>query len=214
MGLLDSLFGGSESSSQSFIAPQQLPYLTGLWRGAQGYQGTAQGLASQFQPQANQLAGNVTQAGNILTQLAGQSSTDQQIGVLQNLLNQNLQENLLPGISQTANAAGQLGGARQGVAQGLAIRGTQQALSEGATGILAQDLFRRANTATQAANVGTAGQAAFSQAANLGFSPYAALGSIIGPPVVLNQTQSQQTGGILPGLGSLGIGLGALGLRF
>ena len=203
MDLFDSLFGGGESSQQSYIAPQQLPYLTGLWRGAQGYLPQAQALAQQYQPQANQLAGNVTNASNILNTLAGSGTTDQQIGVLQNTLNQNLTENLLPAIAQGANATGQLGGARQGVGQGLAIRGTQQALSEGTTGILSNDLFRRANTAAQSANVGTAGQAAFSMASNLGFSPYAQLGQIIGPPTVLGQSQNQSTGGILPGLGGL-----------
>jgi hypothetical protein len=200
MSWLNDLFGGGESSSQSYIAPQQLPYLTGLWRGAQGFQPQASSLAGMFQPQANQLAGNVTNASNVLNQLTGQGVTDQQIGVLSQNLQQQLSEQILPALAQGANATGQLGGSRQAVAQGLATRGTQQALSEGITGILSNDLFRRANTAVQSANVGTAGQQAFSQAANLGFSPYAALGSIIGPPVVLDQTQQSNTGGIIPGL--------------
>ena len=212
MSLIGDLFGGSESSSQSYIAPQQLPYLTGLWRGAQGQLPGSAGLAGMFQPQANQLAGNVTNASNILNQLAGQGTTDQQISALQNILNQNLSENILPGLAQGANATGQLGGSRQGIAQGLAVRGTQQALSEGVTGILSNDLLRRANTAAQSANVGTAGQQAFSLAANLGFSPYAALGSIIGSPVVLNQSQSESTNGIIPGLAQLGGALFPFGI--
>ena len=208
MGILGDLFGGSESSSQSYIAPQQLPYLTGLWRGAQGYQNQASSLAQMFQPQANQLAGNVTNASNTLDSLAGTGITGEQIGVLQNTLQQNLSENILPALAQGANATGQLGGARQAIAQGQAVRGTQQALSEGVTGILGQDLYRRAAAAQASANVGTAGQAAFSGAANLGFSPYATLGSIIGPPVVLNETTQSQQGGIIPGLAGLAGGVG------
>lgn len=44
-------------------------------------------------------------------------------------LNRNLQENLLPAINSGAVAAGQYGGSRQGIAQGLAMRGTQDALA-------------------------------------------------------------------------------------
>ena len=123
MGLFDSLFGGGESSQQSYIAPQQLPYLTGLWRGAQGYLPQAQALAQQYQPQANQLAGNVTNASNILNTLAGSGTTDQQIGVLQNTLNQNLTENLLPAIAQGANATGQLGRGQAGGRAGAGYPG-------------------------------------------------------------------------------------------
>jgi hypothetical protein len=43
-------------------------------------------------------------------------------------MNRNFQENLLPAISGGAIQAGQPGGSRQGVAQGVAARGTQEAL--------------------------------------------------------------------------------------
>ncbi len=45
------------------------------------------------------------------------------------LLNRNLQENILPGIQSGAIGAGQLGSSRQGVAEGIAARGTQEALA-------------------------------------------------------------------------------------
>ena len=45
------------------------------------------------------------------------------------LANRNLQENLLPAIQSGAVASGQMGGSRQGIAQGLAARGTQEALA-------------------------------------------------------------------------------------
>jgi len=45
------------------------------------------------------------------------------------LANRNLNENLLPQIASGAMAAGQVGGSRQGIAEGLAMRGTQEALA-------------------------------------------------------------------------------------
>ena len=45
------------------------------------------------------------------------------------MANRNLSENLLPMIDSGAVAAGQMGGSRQGIAQGLAMRGTQEALA-------------------------------------------------------------------------------------
>lgn len=47
----------------------------------------------------------------------------------QNMVNRNLQENLLPSIRGGAMSAGQVGGSRQGVAEGIALRGTSEALS-------------------------------------------------------------------------------------
>lgn len=46
-----------------------------------------------------------------------------------NLLNRNLMENLIPGAEMGAIGAGQFGGSRQGIAEGIAMRGTQEALA-------------------------------------------------------------------------------------
>ncbi len=51
------------------------------------------------------------------------------IGQQADVLNRNLQENLLPSIQSGAIGAGQLGSSRQGVAEGIAMRGTQEALA-------------------------------------------------------------------------------------
>lgn len=48
----------------------------------------------------------------------------------QTRLNRNLQENLLPAIGHNAIHAGQMGGSRQGIAEGIAMRGTQEALAD------------------------------------------------------------------------------------
>lgn len=58
-------------------------------------------------------------ANPYLQDLSGQISTN---------LTQNLNNNILPGINQQALANGGVGGSRQGIAQGLAIGQTQQAI--------------------------------------------------------------------------------------
>lgn len=207
MGLLQDLFGGSESSQQSYIAPQQLPYLTGVWRGAQGALPGVLGQLPQFQGLQNQFLGNA--GGQQLQPFIGPGFADQQVGAVQNLLNRNLSENLLPQLAQGANAAGQLGGARQGIGQGIALRGTSEALANTSADIYAQDLLRRQSAAQAqgALSQGALGQ--LPMALNLGLSPFASLSSIIGPPTVLGQSSSQSTGGIIPGLGSLFSGIGS-----
>jgi hypothetical protein len=211
MGWLNDLFGGSESSSSQQIAPQQLPYLQNLWRGAQNQLPGIQGQVGQYQNQGNQFLGNLGQVGQNLNPFIGPGYAQQQIGAVQGLLNRNLSENLLPQISQSANAAGQLGGSRQGVAQGIALRGTQESLANTSADIYAQDLLRRQNAAqAQGAlqtGAGATGLQSLPGLLNLGLSPLAALSQIIGSPTVLGQSQSYQTNGIIPGLAQ---GVGAV----
>ena len=45
------------------------------------------------------------------------------------MANRNLSENILPRLGSGAVAAGQYGGSRQGIAEGIAARGTQEALA-------------------------------------------------------------------------------------
>ncbi len=51
------------------------------------------------------------------------------LGQQADLLNRNLFENLIPEAEMGAIAAGQFGGSRQGIAEGIAMRGTQEALA-------------------------------------------------------------------------------------
>ncbi len=64
-------------------------------------------------------------------------------------LNRNLQENLLPSITDQYVGAGQLGSTRQGVAEGIALRGTQEALADATAktqlGAYGQGLGQQAN---------------------------------------------------------------------
>jgi hypothetical protein len=54
------------------------------------------------------------------------------------LLNRNLSENLLPMIQDNATQAGQSGSSRQGVAEGIALRGTQEAAARQAAATMNQ----------------------------------------------------------------------------
>ena len=54
----------------------------------------------------------------------------------QYMANRNLSENLLPQIAGGAVASGQMGGSRQGIAEGLAMRGTQEALANANAGMM------------------------------------------------------------------------------
>jgi hypothetical protein len=59
--------------------------------------------------------------------------------------NQNLQENVLPGIGQGAQGAGAYGGSRQGIAEGLAIGRAQSGLNDSLAGLYGGDFNNSMN---------------------------------------------------------------------
>ena len=61
-----------------------------------------------------------------------------QAGQISRNLTQNWQENLLPSINSGAMMAGGFGGSRQGIAQGLGLGRTQQAIGDAQTNLYAQ----------------------------------------------------------------------------
>lgn len=67
------------------------------------------------------------------------------LGAYQNQVQQNLVRNLLPSIQSEAINAGQLGGGRQGVAQGLAVSDANQQISDMAAQLYNADQDRRLN---------------------------------------------------------------------
>ena len=77
-----------------------------------------------------------------------------------NQSNQNLQNNILPGINSAAMATGGYGGSRQGIAQGLAIQGQQQSLNNSLASMYGQSYQNDQNLANQTgiANIGAAAQ--------------------------------------------------------
>ncbi|MCP4089616.1 MAG: hypothetical protein GY746_07465 [Gammaproteobacteria bacterium] len=79
-------------------------------------------------------------------------------------LNRNFNEELMPGIQQGAIGAGQTGSSRQGVAEGIAARGTQEALGDSLS-----NLYGNAYGQGLQAQQGAMGMAG--QMANLGMLP-------------------------------------------
>lgn len=64
-------------------------------------------------------------------------------------LEQNLTQNVLPNVRGQATAAGQFGGSRQGIAEGLATQGTQQAVGSTNANIANQGYLAGLNAFTQ-----------------------------------------------------------------
>ena len=72
---------------------------------------------------------------------------ESQIGQLGSDITRQFQQGLLPGIQSAAVGAGQLGGGRQGVAQGIGIQSALDAFSRGATDLRGQDINRQLQAA-------------------------------------------------------------------
>ena len=86
--------------------------------------GFASGMTGMTAP-AMEAWQSTLNAADVATNPYVQNMLEQQAG----LLNRNLAENLLPAIRSGAIETGNLGGTRQGVAEGIAARGTQEALA-------------------------------------------------------------------------------------
>ena len=185
-----SSFGLNTASSQSNIAAEQLPFLQNLWQGATGQanpgqvQATQQGLVDQTMPGLSQSFQNAVGLGDATAQI--QAQTDSLQSGLSDLWNNTIN----PSITQGAIGSGQLGGSRQGVAQGVGAGQLGQAFTQGLG-----DITSRANSTALAAQ-GQAGNLA-QQMFGLGSAPgqagmdiYAKLASILGGPTILNNSQA------------------------
>lgn len=142
-------------------------------------------------------------ANNYLAQrMSGENPALQgQIDSIGSDLGKFFNEQLMPGITSSAAGSGQLGGGRQGVAQGAAIDATSREFSSAVSNLRAQDLQARdaaalgiqANSA-QSLNSALAAMPGLSQSATNVFTaemaPYAALSEILGGPTVLNNSTS------------------------
>lgn len=173
--------------------------------------GRASSLAPLLQGQAGQLfSGGMgfldeLQGGNagsdyLSSRVSGQSPVlDQQIDALGGDLGRFFREELNPAITGDAVAAGQLGGGRQGVAQGRATDAVAREFQTGATNLRAQDMIARDNAAATygaqrigASQTGLAGLESLFGVAQGGamadLSPVQMLASIIGGPTVLTDS--------------------------
>ena len=205
---------GGQSTSAQGIAFQDL--FAQLFGNASGAAGQAAEAAPILQGQAAQLfSGGVDFLSQLQNGGAGEaaltsrigdtSARDAQLEALQSGLGDLFSEELNPAITGRAVAAGQLGGGRQGVAQGQAAKAIASQYAQGASSIIASDQAQRDQAAAQLASLQQGGAAAglsalpglmgIGQAGSMaGLAPYEALAGILGGPTVLTQGQSSQFG--------------------
>lgn len=174
----------SESSSENrgetdtFIDPTQAPFLKDLFQQGSDLAGGQLGAGSPFQDFQSQAMGALQGMFNPSTQanpfLAGQIEQGQ------NLINENLQQNILPSVGSGAAAAGQLGGGRQGVAQGIAMRDANRQSSDFAQNLIGQDFANQQQRSLQA--LGMAGNIG-----GLAFQPLQNLKGLLGNGTVLSR---------------------------
>ncbi len=202
----------SVSSGRSFVDPNQQGFLDFLRNAGQnlagGQAGGLQGLFGQAQGLFDQGQGFQQQGVNnqFLSALGQQAGGNPELVAAQTAqLGQDIgrftQQQVLPGIRRDAVGSGGFGGGRQGVAEGIAAQGAQDAFSRGAVGFQQAD----ANRSLQAAGVGGGllGQGAATGLGSLGqqfgllqapfqsqFQPLLDLAQILGGPTVLNQQQA------------------------
>jgi len=169
--------GGSSSSSSeasSFRDPAS------VWGGQSPY---LQGLYGQGGQLAQNQAGMASGQGMYDKAMAGFDSlmnpgVNPQMQAYQGEVQRNLERNMLPAIQSQAGQFGQMGGARQGVAEGLAVSGANQQVTDMAANLYNADRNRQVQAMSQAPALGTFGQQVPWYAAN----QYA---GILGDPTVL-----------------------------
>ena len=152
--------GISRQNSNSFVDPSQQPFLDSIRGQGQGLQQGQQAGLNQFADQGlGRLFGQAQRGNNAQFGLANQVGNDPGIqgnlntlnnfsngnalqGQISNLgqnLGQFFNEQLLPGINQTSQLAGQgIGSGRNSVARGQATRDTLNAFSRGSADLEAQ----------------------------------------------------------------------------
>ncbi len=181
------------ASNQTVLGPQ-LDALLKLYSGAEGATAQAAGMVPALQGQAAQL---FTGGAGFLDNLMGAGSNgavSAQEQALQTQLGQQFQSEL-GGIRNSGVAAGTLGGGREGVAEGLAMQGSQNALASG----VAQILGQQRTSQIDAASAGLGALPGLANVAGTGLNatlaPYATLAQIIGSPTVLASSEqgSQNT---------------------
>ena len=125
----------------------------------------------------------------------------QQIDLLGEDVGRFFNEELMPGVTSEAVGGGQLGGGRQGVAQGRAMSEAGNQFTRGATALRAGDINARdavagslAQNNIQGAMASLQGIPALAGVADMGFAagmaPYERLAAILGGPTTLNTAGS------------------------
>ncbi len=187
-GDASNIAGGIDTSGLTDAANQ-------LFTSGSGFLGDLQGLSAGTDVSGEFLSGVISGEGGFV---------DENIAALGEDLGQFFNEELLPGITSEAVGGGQLGGGRQGVAQGKAIESVGREFRRGSLDIRNQDLRERSEaaralsaqrlSASQAGLTGAQQQFDLANAATLTpFSPFLTLAQILGSPTVLGESQSSSS---------------------
>lgn len=209
--------GGSKSSSKSSSSQEvfQANLFRSLFESASNVAGTIDtgGLTdaandlfssgSSFLGDLQEISGGDDVSGQFLSDVVsgGSGLVDENIAALSEDLGQFFNEELLPGITSEAVGGGQLGGGRQGVAQGKAVESVGREFRRGSLEIRNQDLRQRQDaartlsaqrlSASQAGLTGAQQQFDLANAAtNAPFSPFLTLAQILGSPTTLTESES------------------------
>jgi len=208
--------GGSESRSRG-TSRQSIAFEDVFSRLFSGAQETAEGLDPSILTDAsNQLFAGGTDFLAGLGGDAGTSFLESRLGQRSNLEAQQIEqlrgdvgdlfnEELLPGITSEAVAGGQLGGGRQGVAQGQAVEAATDAFTEGALDIRTRNQAQLDELAAgvasrniQGAQIGLAGLTPLAGIAEQGFGADLRadqfLAGILGGPQILTQAENESEG--------------------
>ncbi len=208
--------GGSSSSSSSSQSVFSADLFRQLFAGASNVAGgidtqgltdaanelftSGSGFLSSLQEQA---AGTDVSGEFLSSRVSGEGGfVDENIAALSEDLGQFFNEELLPGITSEAVGGGQLGGGRQGVAQGKAIESVGREFRRGSLDIRNADLRQRTDaakalsaqklSASQAGLTGVQQQFDLANAATLApFSPFLTLAEILGSPTTLTESSSK-----------------------
>lgn len=209
-------YSKSVSSSDDRVWGDQSPYLADMYARAStlsneqpaqnANQLTAQNMALDY---ADTINGGVVQpAQNALNFALGAADVNQNpyLGQMAEAaarpLTQNLTENILPAIRSGATGAGQYGSSRQGIAEGIAARGTQQAIGDQVASLYSnaygQGLQAQGQALGQAGAVANLGmmpssiyQGVGQQQQDADWQQLQRLQSILGGPVKLNSSDSK-----------------------
>ncbi len=189
------LFGDASNIAGNINTSGLTTAANDLFQSGQGFLGDLQSISAGTDVSGEFLSGLVSGESGLV---------DQNIAALGEDLGQFFNEELLPGITSQAVAGGQLGGGRQGVAQGKAIEAVGREFRRGSLDIRNADLTRRTVAAsalsgqrTSAAQVGLVGAQQQFDLANAGtlapFSPFLTLAQILGNPTVLTESESESS---------------------
>lgn len=189
------LFGGASNVAGNIDTSSLTRTANELFGSGSLFLGDLQGISSGTDVSGQFLQDRISGEGGFV---------DENISALGEDLSQFFSEELLPGITSQAVGGGQLGGGRQGVAQGKAIEAVGREFRRGSLDIRNADLRARQDAATQlsaqrlsASQAGLAGlesQFNLANAATLApFSPFLTLAQILGDPTVLTDQSSSSS---------------------